>query len=287
MRKVQRLRSLAFVGSVGSLSSCSPASQEPVELTLQARGTDTASLTLNDGTVLELTDARLAFGPLTLCPGQQSGALCDTARLEWLDAGVIDLLDGSTKALGTLHGSTGTVRSYMYDLGYVSLLTEDQPMALPATEELDDASFVAHGRAIVPSGSSPVPFSIKLRANQTDATDRGQPLVRLTGPPGFPVDVSRTSKSIRYTFEVSELLDGLRAATFYEETTCEGDSIVCRGSEQEDCQSGVLTDCASLDQVCAPQQGCQDEVSIDAASPAGRSILQRLVAGTPPTVRFR
>ena len=71
--------------------------------------------------------ADLAFGPLYLCAGATAGDLCDTARFEWLDSAVVDTTLSDPVKVGELSGVTGTVRSWMYDLGLSSQLTREAP----------------------------------------------------------------------------------------------------------------------------------------------------------------
>ncbi len=281
-REARFLASLSLFCLSSALFSCtSPTAQQPVQLQLQLAGQAPSSLSLADGTALDFSSAQLAFGPLTLCPGRQSGALCETARMEWLDSAVVDLLDPNPTSVGSIDGFTGTVRSYMYDLGYVSLLTTEQPLKLSAATQLDDTSLLARGE-VSTEANQPIPFVISVVAKQSGEIDRGQPMVRSSTNADFEHEVTLQDESLTARFSLEELLVDLEASDFFQDASCTDTGTICRGQLAEDCTSGVTEDCTDSDQVCQPNVGCRDVVTIDGTTRGGRAVLQRLVAGAGP-----
>ncbi|MGB1698880.1 MAG: hypothetical protein ACPHRO_02925, partial [Nannocystaceae bacterium] len=77
-------------------AGCLDTGQQRAEVPLSVAGTAGAGTVLTEGGVsLSVDRADLAFGPLYLCPGNTAGDLCDVARMEWLDATVVDTLDAT------------------------------------------------------------------------------------------------------------------------------------------------------------------------------------------------
>ncbi|MFT5359051.1 MAG: hypothetical protein ACI9KE_006294, partial [Polyangiales bacterium] len=62
-------------------------------------------------------------------------------------------------SVGVLTGISGSARSYMYDLGFVSLLTTSVPLPLAAAESLGGASYIVEGSAEV--DGTMIPFSAR------------------------------------------------------------------------------------------------------------------------------
>lgn len=130
-----------------ALAGCIDVGQEPVSLPLSVRGQAPAPIDGRDGYTIELTTAELAFGPLYLCASRVAGDLCETARGEWLDSAVVDILDPEPRAVGELSGLTGEVQSLMYDAGFVWPLASARPSETDAGRELDGASLWVEGSA--------------------------------------------------------------------------------------------------------------------------------------------
>src|SRR5690606_36101715 len=116
--------------------SCVGSPQDFVEISLEAKGREVTQLENVDNMTFSLTRADAAFGPLYICAGVQAGSNCDTARLEWRESAVVDALSEEPQALGSLFGTSGSARSWMFDYGITSLLTETAPVLMPAAREL-------------------------------------------------------------------------------------------------------------------------------------------------------
>lgn len=170
------------------LSGCADTGRDEVRVPLYLGGTDvSAPFTAAGGVEIALARADLAFGPLYLCAGYQAGALCDTARLEWLDAAVVNAMDPEPRVAGELTGASGLVLSYMYDLGFASLLTRETPLALPAAETLGSVSLRIEGTAEV--AGTKVPFAAGVPIRQELETEIGVPVVRKSDNERFERDV--------------------------------------------------------------------------------------------------
>lgn len=110
------IRSFLFIACL-CLVSCIDTSLSPVTLEFRAEARGESSFEGRDGWQVELTTARLLFGPLYLCPAPQSGDLCDIARAEFLDVATIDALASDSQSLGELAGVSGVTRSAMWEYG--------------------------------------------------------------------------------------------------------------------------------------------------------------------------
>jgi hypothetical protein len=198
---------LALLGGAAQLG-CADVAQEQAEVPLFVAGRELAEpIEAAGDVVLSIERARLAFGPLYLCPGFQAGELCDTARLEWLDSVVVDLTDAQPRRAGTLSGTTGTVRSWMYDLGISSQLTRSEPFVLDAARELGGASLVVEGRAR--GGGPEVAFQFSVVVQQGGETERGVPVVRKGSTEAFDHDVTGEEPGLWVRFDPEPWLRGL------------------------------------------------------------------------------
>jgi len=257
--------------------ACTQSAQEPVAFALRARG-GAATTELADGTLLTLSRAELAFGPFYLCAGAQAGPTCDTALAEWRDSRVLDLLDTAPVTLGEITGYSGRALSYMHDCGIVSLLTQDEPLVLPAAEELGGHSAVLEGQAdLAVDGAPNVPFRIELRVASSSEADRGQPVVR-SSPGQFDAVIDAGTTRLTAAFDARAWLVELDRSAFWQDASCTAESpgVVCAGTVSQDCTAGESTDCAADGQICAPNQGCQDAVVLDEDSAAGRAVAQAI-----------
>jgi hypothetical protein len=169
------------------LCGCAETGQERIEVPLRLAGTALDGPVTSAGGTITVERAELAFGPLYLCAGTTAGELCETARLEWLDTVVVDLLDDSPIDVGELTGVSGSVRSWMYDLGISSQLTQDDPFVLDAAQALDGASIHVVGVAEVEGVQHA--FDMQLPIAQTDDTELGVPVVRKSNSETFVRDV--------------------------------------------------------------------------------------------------
>ncbi len=157
------------------IAGCADAGGGRISFALHAAGT--ASNQAQAG-VWNITfdEAALAFGPLWLCAADGEQASCETARAEYLDAAIIDLLDPSSHELGEVTGTEGFVGSFGYDYGFVSLLTDTEPLALPAAQALEGSVRLV-GRAT--KGTREVEFTAVLSLSQSEVDiEPGVPVVR-------------------------------------------------------------------------------------------------------------
>jgi hypothetical protein len=192
----------------GALSGCGDVGQSEAEVPLYVSGSQLApSMTVVGDVTLDIDRAELAFGPLYLCAGAQAGEMCDAARLEWLGSVRIDLKDPEPRRAGALSGTTGPVRSWMYDLGISSQLTHDEPFVLDAAQELGGASLVVEGRAS--QGGSEVPFVVAVLVRQGADVEGGVPVVRKGTGDVFSHDVTGAEPGLWVRFDASAWLSKL------------------------------------------------------------------------------
>lgn len=238
------------------------------------------------GAQIELDRAELAFGPIYLCAGAQAGELCDTAQLEWLDAIAFDALDPTPVEAGPLRGREGAVRSWMFDLGLVSLLTQEHPLVLPAAEQLGDASVVLEGRADV--GGVVIPFSVAVAVQQEDETEVGVPVIRKSSSDAFEHEVFAGEQGLLVRFDAGPWVTEIDFAGLLEDGVCApaGPERVCAGQTEQRCDAdGNLVesrDCAALEQVCVREQGCVEVVEFMPDSQGYRAVRNQIVAGPRP-----
>jgi hypothetical protein len=202
-----------------ALTGCGDVGQSQVEVPLYVSGSQLAPTVTAVGDVMLAIDrAELAFGPLYLCAGAQAGELCDAARLEWLGSVRIDLKDSKPRRAGTLSGTTGRVRSWMYDLGISSQLTHNEPFVLDAAQELGGASLLVEGRAR--QGDFEVPFDVRVVVQQGADVERGVPVVRKGTGDGFNHDVTGSEPGLWVRFDASVWLSKLDLRAELADSAC-------------------------------------------------------------------
>lgn len=265
--------------------SCSASARQAISLELFAQGEPATSLMLEGGGTIEANEAKLAWGPLYLCASTQSGELCESAQLEWLDSQVVDVLSPSEQRVGLLDGFTGTVRSWMYDLAFTSTLSSEKPLELEAAEELDSSSFRLRG--VVQALGEELPFESSFPIQVTEQMEPGFSIVRSSTALDLPI--SEESQGVTFHFDSAPWLEALRLEDFVQDQECSAEyPTTCREFVQQSCDAeGVLLeekDCLASDQVCAPFVGCADQIELDASSRGGRALQQAIVAGARPLV---
>jgi hypothetical protein len=181
------------------LCACGESAQQRAEVPLLLAGTEAASFETNLAVPVTLTRAELAFGPLYLCSGAQAGELCETARLEWRDSAVVDCLDSRSTEVGALVGVTGPVRSFMYDLGFSSVLTRDEPLELDAARELGGVSLRVEGRFT--RNGEEHEFRAGVAVRQGAEVERGIPVVRKSLDDEFEHDVNGDESALLVRFD--------------------------------------------------------------------------------------
>ena len=282
------LRVALATGGLALLAlGCAESSQTRVQVPLEVQGTASTGPRLALGAVpVTLTRADLAFGPLYLCAGTQAGSLCETARIEWLDTVVVDALDPAPQAAGDLYGVSGVVQSWMFDLGISSQLTRDEPFVLEAAEALGGHSLVLEGSAEV-SGIT-LPFVAQVPVQQTNATERGVPVVRKSASDRFREDVNGSERALQVRFDPASWLLSVDLRPYVEFETCAPaqTGVRCDGLVEWTCDAGganTSRDCSALGQVCVAGQGCAEHVVLEPGSEAFRALRNALVAGARPT----
>lgn len=284
------MRRLGFALASAIAAGCGNSGQERTQVPLFLAGTELSEPILASGGVpVTLTQAQLAFGPLYLCAGATAGDLCDTARLEWLDSAIVDTTAAAPVLAGELTGVTGSVRSWMYDLGISSQLTRGEPFVLEAAAELGDASFAVAGSAQVEGIA--IPFRASIPVQQTEATELGVPVIRKSESDAFSHQVTTEERGLLMRFDPAAWLRGVDFHPYVSNAACSPTSgTVCAGSVEQTCDVDGSTlstrDCSELGQVCVPSKGCADELVIDAQSEAFRSLRNALVAGRRPTFEW-
>lgn len=283
----RRLAALIAFAVPFGLLSCSDTGQDRVEIPLYASGSDVSSPVMAVGGVpVTILRADLAFGPLYLCAGNTAGDLCETARLQWLDAAVIDTTSDEQVSIGTLEGVSGSVRSWMYDLGISSQLTRSEPYVLPAAEQLGDASFVLEG--LVTLGGIDLPFSAAVPIRQSDTTELGVPVIRKGSDVQFVRDVTGTEAGLTLHFDPASWVSRLDFTALIENAACSagGSAIVCQEQLELTCDEGgemeSSRDCSQLGQVCLAGRGCTEELVLEPESETYRSLsIALLTTGRP------
>ena len=172
---------------------------------------------------------------LYLCAGATAGDLCDTARLEWLDSVVVDTTRSEPVAVGELSGVTGTVRSWMYDLGLSSQLTRETPFVLDAAKELGDASFALEGIAVV--AGIDVAFQAFVPIQQTEDTELGVPVIRKGSSDSFYREIDGSEQSLLVRFDASTWVASVDFRSFVTNDLHQrGPEVVCESAVEHTCE---------------------------------------------------
>ncbi|MEZ4445124.1 MAG: hypothetical protein R3B72_38985 [Polyangiaceae bacterium] len=196
------MRAERLVLLVGLLAGCGRPGAVETSIPLMVAGTELeAPIEGRDGWSIELSRADLAFGPLYLCSGVKAGDLCETARAEWVDSIVVDVLDPEARYVGDLHGSTGWTRSWMYDLGIVSLLAKQNAEPLSAAEALGGVSLVLEGTASKDGAISP--FLARAPIQQEEGTEKGVPVVRKSAADPFEHEITGEDERLLVRFDAA------------------------------------------------------------------------------------
>lgn len=271
-----------------SSSACIDMLQEPVSFPLMLAGKAQPQILLESGQ-LELFRAQVAFGPLYLCAGASAGDLCDVARAEWLGSTVVDILDPTPVQAGEIRGNSGTVLSWMYDLGISSQLTQSKPFVLEAAQRLAGASLLVNGRARVEGLD--IPFSAAVAVQQTQDTELGVPVVRKSSSERFFRDLGVQPDQLLVRFDPAAIFAAVDLKNFIQHAQCSATSpaMVCDGTLQRSCQNGAqvaLVDCAAQGQVCAPNQGCVQRIEVDPSSEMYRALRASMLSGARPSMEW-
>lgn len=285
---MRQRHALALITVVAA--GCAETGQDRTSVPLFVAGTNvTEPVVAAFDVPVTIDRADLAFGPLYLCAGATAGDLCDTARLEWLETVVVDTTLDEPARAGELSGVTGTVRSWMYDLGISSQLTRTEPFILDAASQLGGASLVLEGRAVV--DGIEVPFTASVRIQQTDDTELGVPVVRKSTSESFFRDVGSDESALLLRFDPSAWVRGIDFRPYVSHASCTsgGPTLACDGALERTCDGETelsTRDCTALGNVCIAGTGCRERLSIDAESEAYRSLRNALVSGGRPSFNW-
>lgn len=116
------------------VAGCAETGGERFDVPLSARGTERTSFE-KGAAVFRLTRADVAVGPLYFCASESAELeLCEAAIAEFLEARVLNGLDPGVRELGELAGTSGEIRSALYDYGVTWLLTQQAPRPDPGVE---------------------------------------------------------------------------------------------------------------------------------------------------------
>ncbi len=284
-------RSLALVSLVtlAPLVACDTG-QEPTSAALRVAGAELpdAPFEGKGGAMITLNAAELAFGPLYLCAGAQAGELCETARLEWLDSAVIDALDPEPVEVGALTGVTGVVRSWMFDLGLASTLTQQEPLILDAAEALGDSSVRLAGQAQL--GERAIPFIANVAIRQEEETEQGVSVIRKSASEAFEHELRADVESallIRFDPRPWVLQIDFSALLVEETCAADGPPLVCAGALERVCgpdgQVVMERDCEADGARCYRGIGCAARVEFTAGSQGYKAIRDQVVSGPRPS----
>lgn len=278
--------SFHLIAGVVFVASCVDTGQAHTEFPLFVSGTEVSEPVLGVGDIpIWIDRAELAFGPLYLCAGASAGHLCDTARAEWLGTVVIDVLDDNPKEAGQMKGVTGPVRSWMYDLGLSSQLTQESPFVLDAAQKLGGSSLVIEGRADVEGVS--LPFRVDVSVQQNTDTEKGIPVVRKSSSENFFHDIIVGEEGLLVKFDPKMWVAGLDFRTQLQRESCEDvdADLVCDGMIERSCDGGEeisSRDCASSSKICIRDEGCVQQLQLEPASEGHRYVWNQLTSGSRP-----
>ncbi|MGE0786477.1 MAG: hypothetical protein AB7S26_12475 [Sandaracinaceae bacterium] len=273
------------------LAGCLDTSVVATEIPLSVHGAPHADpIEGPNGALITLSRADVAFGPLYLCSGPTAGELCDRALAEWTDAVVVDGLSADPVTVGPMPALTGTARSYMYDLGIVSLLSADDPLVTDAARSLDGASVVIEGDVSLDGQTLAVTVRVPVR--QSDSVERGVPVIRSGTSESFEAAVlpdGRTHLDVR--FDPAGWLERADFATLFEDRACApGDDVVCAGPIAQTCaDDGTVIsteDCGASSRACVRGAGCTEHVTLTEDDAIGRALRTAASSGTRPQLTF-
>jgi len=152
---------LFWIAAISALAAgCGQTGGTFVEIPFRAQGTEPQTF-VKDGWEVTLSQATLGFGAIYFCATDSAlSSRCEVAILEYTEGLTLNGLDPTEQSIGSLFGTTGTVRTAFFDYGVVWLLTEPLPEALagvpggPAVVRFESPSYVPEGHSGRFSGSA-------------------------------------------------------------------------------------------------------------------------------------
>jgi hypothetical protein len=270
--------------------SCIDTGQHELSIPLRVGGSSPEPVAGANGWSIVLHEAALAFGPLYLCAGYQAGSLCESARAEWTDSAVVDALDSNAFEVGQLTGVSGPVRSWMYDLGITSLLTQQRPEVLSAASSLGGNSVRISG--VATKGTRTLPFAIAMPVQQDEMTEIGASVVRKSTADVFEHRLTDKDQALTVRFDAAPWVREIDFESLVEDGACmaDGAPLVCAENVELRCdESGAIAtrrDCGQMNQTCIRAQGCVDHVELDPDSQGFRAVKGAIVAGARPSFEW-
>jgi hypothetical protein len=149
---------------------------------------------------------------------------------------------------------------------------------------------VIKGRALV--DEIELPFSASIPVQQTDDTELGVPVVRKSLSDQFFRDVTIDERGLTIRFDPADWIRNLDLSAYVGRQSCttDGPPIACDGTQEYTCEDEMTTsqrDCADLNQVCLPQQGCADMLEITSESQQYRALRNAILSGVRPSFTWR
>jgi len=142
-----------FVSFVVLAASCGDTGGAFIEVPYSTEGT-AAEPFISNGWEVTLTEAALGFGSIFFCTTESPlPNRCEVAIIEDRDGLTVDGLDPEPQPVGSLFGTTGTIRTAFFNYGIVWLLTNPVPQALagvpggPAAVPFENPSYVPAGHS--------------------------------------------------------------------------------------------------------------------------------------------
>jgi hypothetical protein len=192
-----RINKTAIVISAALAVGCGASAQDQVDYAALAQGRTPASFA-NAGWQVTLLQARIGFGPAYFCAAAAADSdLCPSAVAEYADSATIDALSPAAQPIGTVHGLTGTVRSYRYD--YAITWLPRQGAATPSPGAPGGHSAVFQGRAHFAGPRRTGPSDLHFFA-QVDVTPKNQGASVGAGA-NLAVEVSQASAALTVGFD--------------------------------------------------------------------------------------
>jgi hypothetical protein len=167
------------------LLGCGETGQQRLDIPVFAQGSQRDMLAVGDAR-FTLQRAEIGFGPLYLCATDGADVeLCDVALGEMLETVTVQGLMPAAQALGTLHATTGSVHSALYDYGISWLLTQQGPR---------------------PSAGAPEGHSVVLEGSLTRAEQSLRFSARLDVLPRAPGDAALNALATRRELRAGDRL---------------------------------------------------------------------------------
>lgn len=192
-----RYAAACFFGLV--LSGCTGTGQPDVSF--PAFFIPTAQKTfIVDGVTVDLSEARVAFGPAYFCASASGSAtLCETALGEIRDESVFDVFSSERQLVGTYQGFVGQVRSGSYDHGIHWFLPQQEAHA--SAEAPGGHSALVRGTAT--RAGTQVAFEMQIDVVPQFRGQRAVPTVAIEG------NVTEATESVEMRVDLESWLSTL------------------------------------------------------------------------------